>query len=49
MKGVKFNFISMPNQVLVKEDEEYGEEIDIFNHLDTGDSDDIIAGHFKKK
>ena len=48
MKGIKFNFISMPNQVLVKEDEEYGEEIDIFDHFDTGDSDDIIAGHFKK-
>jgi hypothetical protein len=38
----------MPNQVLVKEDEEYGEEIDFFDHFDTGDSDDIIAGHFKK-
>jgi hypothetical protein len=48
MKSIKFNFISMPNQVLVKEDEEYGEEIDIFDHFDTGDSDDIIAGHFKK-
>ena len=52
MKGIKFNFISMPNQVLVKEDEdtleEYGEKIDIFDHFDTGHSDDIIAGHFKK-
>ena len=43
----KFNFISEPNQIFVKEDD-YGEEIDIFDHFDTDDSDDFIAGYFKE-
>ena len=44
---MKFNFISEPNQIFVKEDD-YGEEIDIFDHFDTDDSDDFIAGYFKE-
>ena len=44
---MKFNFISKPNQIFVKEDD-YGEEIDIFDHFNTDDSDDFIAGYFKE-
>ena len=44
---MKFNFVSKPNQTLVKEDDS-GEEINIFDHFDTDDSDDFIAGYFKE-
>ena len=46
MERMKFNFISEPNQIFVKEDD-YGDQIDIFDHFDTDDSDDFIAGSFK--
>lgn len=47
MEIMKFNFVSKPKQILVKEDE-YGDEIDIYEHFDTDNSDDFIAGYFRK-
>ena len=47
MGKMKFNFISEPNQIFVMEDD-YGDEIDIFDHFDTDQSDDFIAGYFKE-
>jgi hypothetical protein len=44
---MKFNFVSKPNQTFVKKDD-YGEEINIFDHFDTDNSDDFIAGYFKE-
>ena len=44
---MKFNFVSKPNQTLVQEDD-YGEEINIYDHFDTDNSDDFIAGYFKE-
>ena len=44
---MKFNFVSKPNKTFVKKDD-YGEEINIFDHFDTDNSDDFIAGYFKE-
>lgn len=46
MEYMKFNFVSNPDQTLVKK--EYGEEIDIFDFFDTSQKDDFIAGYFRK-
>jgi len=46
METMKFNFVSKPNQKLVKNDDD-GDQIDIFDHFDTSNSDDYIAGYLK--
>lgn len=46
MEYMKFNFVSTPNQTLVKR--EYGEEIDIYDFFDTSQKDDFIAGYFRE-
>lgn len=46
METMKFNFVSKPNQELVKNDD-YGDKIDIYDHFDTSQSDDYIAGYLR--
>lgn len=45
MDKFKFKFVSLKNQVLVKEDD-YGDEIDIIDFFNTNKTDDYIAGYF---
>ena len=46
MEYMKFNFVSNPNQTLIKK--ENGEEVDIYDFFDTSQKDDFISGYFRK-